>query len=60
MGLRFDPDQTKDDLLEILVRAAETAWGADDVPALRASLNATAQAIWLMNQEIFTPWDVEP
>ena len=59
-GLRFDPGQTKDDLLEALERAAEAAWTADALPELRASLNTTAQAIWLINQEVFAPGDVEP
>lgn len=58
--LRFDPAQTKDDLLEALERAAEAAWGADALPELRASVRATAQAIWLMSQEVFAPGDVEP
>ena len=59
-GLRFDPSQTKDDLREALERAAEAAWGAEAVPDLRASLAATAQAIWLINQEPFAPGDLEP
>ena len=59
-GLRFDPNQTKDDLLEALERAAEAAWGALVLADLRASLNVTARAIWLINQESLTPWDVEP
>ena len=59
-GLRFDPSQTKDDLLEALERAAEAAWGAEAAPDLRASLNVTAQAIWLINQEPFAPGEIEP
>jgi hypothetical protein len=59
-GLRFDPTQTKDDLLEALERAAEAAWGALALADLRASLTVTAQAIWLINQESLAPWDVEP
>ena len=39
-GLRFDPSQTKDDLLQALEHAAEAAWGAEAVPDLRASLAA--------------------
>jgi len=59
-GLRFDPSQTKEDLLSALERAAEAAWGADALADLRASLNVTAQAIWLINREAFAPGDVEP
>ena len=59
-GLRFDPSQTKDDLLQALERAAEAAWGAEAVADLRASLAMTAQAIWLINQEPFAPGDLEP
>ena len=59
-GLRFDPSQTKDDLLQALERAAEAAWGAETLPDLRASLTVTAQAIWLINQEPFAPGDLEP
>ncbi len=59
-GLRFDPRQTADELVEALGRAAEAAWGADALPDLRASLKTTAQAIWLINQEAFTPGDLEP
>ncbi len=59
-GLRFDPGQTTDELVEALGQAAEAAWGADAVPDLRASLKATAQAIWQLNQEPFAPWDLEP
>ena len=59
-GLRFDPSQTKDDLLQALERAAEAAWGAEALPALRASLALTAEAIWLINQEPFAPGDLEP
>ena len=59
-GLRFDPSQTSDDLLQALERAAEAAWGAEALPDLRASLNLTAQAIWLINQEPFAPGDLEP
>ena len=59
-GLRFDPSQTTDELVEALEHAAEAAWGADAVPDLRASLKATAQAIWLINQEPFAPGDLEP
>ena len=58
-GLRFDPSQSKDDLREALERAAEAAWGAE-ASDLRASVTATAQAIWLINQEPFAPGDVEP
>ena len=58
--MRFDPSQTKDDLLQALERAAEAAWGAEDLPDLRASLTVTAQAIWLINQEPFAPGDLEP
>ena len=59
-GLRFDPSQTKDDLLQALEGAAEAAWDADALADLRRSLNVTAQAIWLINQEPFAPGDVEP
>jgi hypothetical protein len=59
-GLRFDPNQTKDDLLQALERAAEAAWGTEALPDLRASLTVTAQAIWLINQEPFAPGDLEP
>ena len=59
-GLRFDPSQTRDDLLSALERAAEAAWGAEALPDLRASLSVTARAIWLINQEPFGPGDVEP
>jgi hypothetical protein len=59
-GLRFDPGQTADELVEALERAAEAAWGAEAVPDLRASLRTTAQAIWLIRQEAFAPGDVEP
>jgi hypothetical protein len=59
-GLRFDPDQTTDDLLEALERAAEAAWGAQALAELRASLALTARAIWLISQESLAPWDVEP
>jgi len=59
-GLRFDPSQTKDDLLQALERAAEAAWGADALLDIRASLTATAQAIWLVDQEPFVPGDLEP
>ena len=59
-GLRFDPSQTKDDLLQALERAAEAAWGAEALPDLRASLTVMAQAIWLINQEPFAPGDLEP
>jgi hypothetical protein len=58
--LRFDPTQTNDDLLLALERAAEAAWGAEALPDLRASLVVTAQAIWLISQEAFAPWDLEP
>ena len=59
-NLRFDPSQTKDDLLKALERAAEAAWSAPALPELRASLTVTAQAVWLINQEPFAPGDVEP
>ena len=59
-GLRFDPSQTEEDLLRALERAAAAAWGAEALPDLRASLNLTARAIWLINQEPLAPWDVEP
>ena len=59
-GLRFDPSQTSDDLLQALERAAEAAWGAEALPDLLASLKITAQAIWLINQEPFAPGDLEP
>ena len=59
-GLRFDPDQTADDLVEALSRAAEAAWGAEALPDLRASLTTTAQAIRLITEEAFAPGDVEP
>jgi hypothetical protein len=59
-SLRFDPGQTADELAEALGRAAEAAWGAEALPDLRASLNATARAIWLIGQEAFAPGDVEP
>ena len=59
-GLRFDPDQTADELVEALSRAAEAAWGADALPDLRASLNTTAQAILLITEQAFAPGDVEP
>ena len=59
-GLRFDPGQTMDELVEALGRAAEAAWGAEAVPDLRASLKTTAQAIWLITQEPFAPGDIEP
>jgi len=59
-GLRFDPGQTTDELVEALGRAAEAAWGAEILPDLGASLKATAQAIWLINQEPFAPGDLEP
>ena len=59
-GLRFDPNQTKDDLRQALERAAELAWGAEAVHDLRASLTGTAQAIWLVSQEPFAPGDLEP
>ena len=59
-GLRFDPGQTTDELVEALGRAAEAAWGAEALPDLRASLKATAQAMWLINQEVFAPGDLEP
>lgn len=59
-GLRFDPSQTNDDLLQALEHAAEAAWGALALPDLRASLKATAHAIWLINQEPFAPGDLEP
>ena len=59
-GLRFDPSQTKDDLLQALERAAEAAWGAEALPDLRASLAVTAHAIWLVNQEALAPGDQEP
>jgi hypothetical protein len=59
-GLRFDPSQTKDDLLQALERAAEAAWGGEALADLRASLKVTAQAIWLVSQEAFAPGDVEP
>jgi hypothetical protein len=59
-GLRFDPGQTADELAEALGRAAEAAWGSEALPDLRASLKATAQAIWLISREAFAPTDVEP
>ena len=59
-GLRFDPGQTADELVEALGRAAEAAWGVEALPDLRASLTVTAQAIWLINQEPFAPGDLEP
>jgi hypothetical protein len=59
-GLRFDPSQTTEELVEALGRAAEAAWGTEALPDLRASLKATAQAIWLINQEAFAPTDLEP
>ena len=59
-GLRFDPDQTADELVEALEHAAGAAWGSEAVPDLRASLKTTAQAIWLIKQEAFAPGDVEP
>jgi hypothetical protein len=60
-GLRFDPSQTKDDLLQSLERAAKAAWGAKALPDLRTSLEGTAQAIWLINQEPpLAPGDPEP
>jgi hypothetical protein len=59
-GLRLDPDQTTDDVLRALERAAEAAWGAEAVASLRASLTLTAQAISLISQEPLAPWDVEP
>jgi hypothetical protein len=59
-GLRFDPDQTTDELVEALGRAAEAAWGAETLPDLGASLKATARAMWLINQEAFAPGDLEP
>jgi len=59
-GLRFDPDQTADELVEALSRASEAAWGAEALAELRASLTMTAQAIRLINQEAFAPGDVEP
>ena len=59
-GLRFDPSHTKDDLLSALEHAAEAAWGPEALADLRASLKLTAQAIWLVTQEPFAPWDVEP
>jgi hypothetical protein len=59
-GLRFDPSQTKDDVLQALERAAEAAWGTEALPDLRASLTATAQAIWLINQQPFDPGGLEP
>ena len=59
-GLRFDPGQTADELVEALARAAEAAWGAPALPDLRESLKATAQAIWLIDREAFAPGDLEP
>ena len=59
-GLRFDPGQTTDELVEALGRAAEAAWGAEILPDLGASVQATARAMWLINQEAFAPGDLEP
>ena len=59
-GLRFDPDQTTDELVEALAHAAEAAWGADALSDLRASLKTTAEAIWRINREPFAPGDLEP
>jgi hypothetical protein len=58
--LRFDPGQTTDELIDSLGRAAEAAWGAEALPDLRASLEATARAIRLITQEAFAPTDLEP
>ena len=59
-GLRFDPSQTQEDVRQSLKDAAEAAWGAEAVD-LRAALDATARAMWLIAQEpALAPGDLEP
>jgi len=59
-GLRCDPSQTTDDVLQALERAADAAWGASALSDLRGSLKATARAIWLISQESLAPGETEP
>jgi hypothetical protein len=60
MTLRFNPDQSVDDVRSALRSAAEAAWGPAALPEVEPALETSAQAIWRISQEPLEPADVEP
>ncbi|HYU19976.1 MAG TPA: hypothetical protein VEQ11_14900 [Chloroflexota bacterium] len=58
--MRFDPNLSKDEVLQALEEDARATWGEARLPELRASLETTASALWLIAQEELEPIDLEP
>ena len=58
--MRFDPALTREETLARLTDDAVAAWGKERAAELRAALETTANAIWVVAQEPLDPTDVEP
>ncbi len=58
--MRFEPNLSREEIVEQLVRDAREAWGEQRLPELRPVLDTTANAIHLIGQEHLEPTDVEP
>ena len=58
--MRFDPRDSREQMIEALVREARSNWGDDRVGELRPVLEITAGAIWTIAQERLELTDVEP
>ncbi len=58
--MRFDPNLSRGEITEHLVRDALEAWGEQRLPELRPVLETTANAIHLIGQARLEPTEVEP
>lgn len=54
--MRLDPNASQADVLAALRAAAEATWGAERLPALQATLEAVAAALWELGRR---PFEVE-
>ena len=58
--MRFDPNLSREEIAEQLVRDAREAWGEQRLIELRPVLDTTANAIHLIRQARLEPTELEP
>ena len=58
--MRLDPTASQPDILAALTHEAEATWGAERLPALQATLEGVAAALWELSHRPFAVEAEEP
>ena len=58
--MRLDPTASQAEVLAALTREAEATWGVERLPALQATLEGVAAALWELSHRSFEVDTEEP